>query len=171
MSVLSWGGPLVEFAKLADGKLPEEAKWDKMPEIKQGTAQLTTEAGEKTEALDEFGNVVDTRTAKSKYTFECQIFVKKGDKRPIEDEDGVIIDNYAVRVTPEDPTTEGFIMGNTSVSVEETWSSADGKLLKYTFAGLKPETGKILKPYIAKQESEPANPERGGGEPVGEDEE
>lgn len=154
MSVLSWGGPLVEFAKLVNGKLPEGATWEKMPEIKQGTAQLTTEAGEKTEALDEFGNVVDTRTAKSKYTFECQIFVKKGDKRPIADEDGVIIDNYAMRLTPEDPTTEGIKMDKCSVSVEETWSSADGKLLKYSFSGLKPEEGKICKPYLAEQEAE-----------------
>lgn len=153
MAVLSWGGPIVEFFKLVAGKITAGAVWSKMPEIKQGTAQLTTEAGEKTEAIDEFGNVVDTRTAKSKYTFECQIFVKKGDTRPIEDKDGVIVDNYAVRITPEDPETEGFIMENTSVSVEETWSSADGKLLKYTFAGLKPETGNILKPYIAEQES------------------
>ena len=57
------------------------------------------------------------------------------------------MDNYAVRLTPEDETCEGFLMENCAVSVEESWSSADGKLLKYTFDGLKPTTGKICKPY------------------------
>lgn len=114
---------------------------------------MSVEAGEKVEAIDEKGDVVDTRTAKSKYTFECQIFVKKGDTKPIEDADGVIVENYAIRLTPEDPSTEGFLMENTSVAVEETWSAADGKLLKYTFSGLKPQNGKICKPYIAEPES------------------
>ena len=175
MSVLSWGGPTIEFAELdQDGNIPEGAAWKKMPEIKNGTAQLNTEDGEKVEATDEDGNVVDTRTAKSKYTLGFQIFVKKGDKRPIEDEDGVIVSNYAVRLTPKDPKTEGFKMDKTSVSVNETWSAADGKLLKYSFAGLKPKEGKICKPYVAQSEAEsekPANPEQGGGELGGEDEE
>lgn len=152
MSVLSWGGPTIEFTQSNNGAPDSNAVWKKMPDIKQGTAQLTTEAGEKTEALNEFGEVVDTRTAKSKYTLEFQVFVKKGDKKPIEDADGVVLANYAVRLTPEDATNEGFIMDNCSVSCEETWSSADGKLWKYTFNGLKPKEGKILKPYVAEEE-------------------
>ena len=74
----------------------------------------------------EGGDVVDTRRGKNKYVFELEIFVKKGDAKPIEDEDGVIVDNYAVRLTPEDEAC---------------------KLWKYTFDAKKPETGKTLKPY------------------------
>lgn len=123
--------------------------WDTLPEIVINTAQLTTEAGTRTEALEEGGGVVDVRYEKSKYSFVCQLFVKKDDEKPIEDEDGVIIGNYAVRLTPEDPETEGFIMDRTSVSCVETWTSADGKRWAYTFSGLIPETGNILKPYLA----------------------
>lgn len=161
MAVLSWGGPTIGFTLSKNGAPEANAEWKNMPDIKQGTAQLTTEAGEKTEALNEFGEVVDTRTAKSKYTLEFQVFVKKGDKKPIEDADGVILDNYAVRLTPEDPTNEGFQMDNCSVSCEETWSSADGKLWKYTFSGLKPKEGSILKSYLAKLDagSEPGTEE------------
>ena len=65
----------------------------------------------------------------------------------IEDEDGVIVDNYAVRLTPEDEACEGFLIENATVSVTESWSSADGKLWKYTFDAKKPGTGKTLKPY------------------------
>lgn len=153
MAVLGWGWNKLEITKSVGGAPAADAVWTKFPEVKQGTAQLSVEAGEKVEAIDEKGDVVDTRTAKSKYTFECQIFVKKGDTKPIEDADGVIVENYAIRLTPEDPSTEGFLMENTSVAVEETWSAADGKLLKYTFSGLKPKNGKICKPYIAEPES------------------
>jgi len=147
MSVLSWGKPKVEFGALtSNGAAP--TTWKVMPEIVQGTAKLTTEKGNKTEAVEEGGGIVDIYTGKNKYTFELEVFAKKSDTaKPIDDEDGVIIDNFAIRLTPEDPTNDGFIMDKTNVSFEETWSSADGKRWKYTFTGLKPATGKILKPY------------------------
>jgi len=148
MAVIGWGKPKVEGGKLtANGGAP--TTWIVFPEIVQGTAQLTTEQGNKQEALEEGGGIVDVRFDKSKYTFELELFVKKGDTKPIEDDDGIILDNYAIRLTPEDPKTEGFIMDRTNVSCVETWTSNDGKRWKYTFSGLKPQTGKILKPYNA----------------------
>lgn len=145
MSVLSWGKPKVEFVDSVDGT-PDET-WTEMPAIKENTAQLTTTKGTKVEATEEGGDVIDARYGKNKYTFELEVFVKKGDTRPMEDEDGVVVDNKAVRLTPEDEECEGFIIENALASVEETWSSADGKLLKYTFDAKKPKTGKTLKPY------------------------
>lgn len=146
MAKLSWGEPKVEIAPIDNGVI---GSYTALPEIKQGTATLNTEAGEQTEALDEGGNVVDSRTAKSKYTFECDIFVKKGDECPVEDEDGIVKTNYAMRLTPEDPTCHGFMMPMTSVSVQESWSSADGSLWHLTFKGLKPKSGRTLQPYQA----------------------
>lgn len=149
MSVLSWGKPTVEFTKSVDGAPATEppASWTAFPEIKEDTAKLTTTEGTKKEATEEGGDVVDTRKGKNKYSFELEIFVKKGDEKPIDDEDGVILDNYAVRLTPEDEECEGFLIENATVSVTESWSSADGKLWKYTFDAKKPKTGKTLKPY------------------------
>lgn len=149
MSVLSWGKPTVEFTKSVNGAVPTEPTptWTAFPEIKEDTAKLTTTEGTKKEATEEGGDVVDTRRGKNKYVFELEIFVKKGDEKPIEDEDGVIVDNYAVRLTPEDEACEGFLIENATVSVTESWSSADGKLWKYRFDAKKPETGKTLKPY------------------------
>lgn len=149
MSVLSWGKPKVEFTKSVNGAVPPEPTptWTAFPEIKEDTAKLTTTEGTKKEATEEGGDLVDTRKGKNKYSFELEIFVKKGDEKPIEDEDGVIVDNYAVRLTPEDEECEGFLIENATVSVTESWSSADGKLWKYTFDAKKPKTGKTLKPY------------------------
>ena len=147
MSVLSWGKPTIEVALLGADGTPGE--WTEIDTPKQDTSQLTTEAGTKTEATEEGGGTVDVRYDKSKYTFVCQLFAKKGGSKPIEDNDGVVLDNYAVRLTPEDPTNVGFVMDKTNVSLVDTWSAADGKLWQYTFEGLVPSEGKILKPYTA----------------------
>jgi len=148
MAVLSWGQPKVEIGKLTSGD-GAPSIWEELPEIVKDTAKLNTEQGNKTEAIAEGGGIVDVRFDKSKYTFELELFVKKGDTKPIEDEDGIVLDNYAVRLTPEDPETDGFIMDKVNVGCVETWTSADGKRWKYTFNGLIPKTGKILKTYKA----------------------
>lgn len=148
MAVLTWGEPVLEICELDDkGAIPSSPTWKELPEIVQGTAQLSTEDGEVTEALDEGGAIVDSRTKKSKYSFACELFVKKGDTKPIEDEDGVVTKNYAIRLTPEDSTLKGWILPKTSVSVKTTWSSTDGTRWAYTFKGLKPATGTILQEY------------------------
>jgi hypothetical protein len=147
MAVISWGKPTIEIAPLGAGDVP--GAWLAIDTPKLDSSQLNTEAGNKTEALEEGGGVVDTKYDKSKYTFKCQLFAKKEAVKPIVDEDGRVLQNYAVRLIPEDPTLEGWIMERTSVSVVETWSSADGKLWEYTFEGLVPLNGNILKPYTA----------------------
>ena len=144
MAVLSWGKPKLEI-KTVDG-----GSWTEITvPIKQGTATLETEAGEKTEALEEGGGMVDVRYAKSKYTFTFGLYAKKGASKPISDEDGLVTTNYALRLTPEDSTTPGFIMNKANVSVQDTWNSTDGGLWVYTFSALKPDSGNMLVPYTA----------------------
>ena len=149
MSILSWGKPKVEVAPYVNGALPSTPSWSELSEIQQGTAQLETEQGEKTEALEEGGGVVDVRYGASKYTFTLSLFIKKGLTKPIADNDGVVTNNYAVRLTPEDTAAHGFILPKCSVSLQETWSSADGGLWTYTFSALKPSTGQTLQAYSA----------------------
>lgn len=118
-----------------------------MKVIVEKTAVLSTAPGETMEAKGAGGELVDTKVGKNKYTFVCELFVKNGDSKPLEDDDGVVVDKYTVRLTPEDVLQEGFIMDNCSVKVEESWSEEIGKKWKYTFDGLVPAVGKILKPY------------------------
>ena len=145
MAILSWGKPKVEIGVSTAGATA--SSWTVLPEIVEKTAQLTTEKGAKVEAKGEGGELIDSRNEKNKYKFEAEIFVKKGDSKPIADVDGTITAKYSVRLTPEDDTLEGWLIDNSSVSVEETWSSDKGKNWKYTFDGLKPATGTILKAY------------------------
>ena len=144
---LSWGKPKIEVAPFVDGALPASPVYTAFPEVREDSARLSTTKGKKREARAEGGDLVDMCYSKNSYTFECEVFVKSGDTRPIEDNDGVIATKYAVRLTPEDPSAEGFIFEKSLVSVEEIWSAADGKLLKYTFEALKPANGKMCKPY------------------------
>ena len=145
MSVLSWGKPKVEIGVSLAGAIA--LIFTPLPVIVDKTALLTTTKGAKVEAKGEGGEVIDTRVEKNAYSFACELFVKKGDAKPIEDVDGTIAGRYSVRLTPEDPTIAGWLMHNTSVSVEETWSSDQGQKLKYTFDGIKPAAGNILVPY------------------------
>jgi hypothetical protein len=147
MSILAWGKPLIEFTVSTAGAIPVAAVWAPMPPSKLDTSKLTTTKGTKLEATEEGGALIDSKSQANKYSFVTEVFVKKGDERPIPDEDGVIDSNYGWRLTPEDDTLEGYIMENASVSVEENWTSKDGSSLIYTFDGLKPAAGKILKPY------------------------
>ena len=155
MSVLTWGEPKVEISKLVSGS---PVTWTELEEIQQNSAQLTTEEGDTTDALDEGGDIVDSRRGKNRYTFTFALFRKRGDTKPIVDEDGVITDEYAIRLTPEDATLTGWKMLRCKVSVAESWTSADGSLWTYTFRGLKPTSGNTLTDYTA-----PSGSGSGGG--------
>lgn len=146
MATLSWGKPTVEIIAFIAG-VQQTTPWVALPEIKQDTAKLTTTKGNKVDALGEGGEIIDTRTDKNKYTFECEVFMQRGASKPIPDTDGIVAENYSIRLTPEDVTLEGWKIDKAAVTVEESWTSKDGTMLKYTFEGLKPATGNMLKPY------------------------
>lgn len=145
MAVLSWGKPLIEYGTSAAGA--QATTFSAFDTPKEDTTQLTTTKGDKVEAKEEGGRVVDTRIKASTFQLVFDLFVKKGFIRPISDVDGVVAGDYSVRLTPEDDETEGFVMDSCTVSVEETFNTADGKIIRYTFDGKKPATGAILKPY------------------------
>lgn len=150
MAKLTWGQPKVEIVKCTTENIPGDDWADIAGAIKQGTATLSTEAGERTEALDEGGAVVDVRVAKNKYTFTFTMFGQRGVEKPIPDDNGLISDNYAVRLTPEDSTLPGFIINCASVTLLESWTSADGTLWEYSFSALMPGGNKkMLEPYTA----------------------
>lgn len=146
MSQLSWGKPDIETASSTNGA-PVEAKWAGVPTPKEDSTKLTPQAGTEKEASEEGGDLVDSRTGKNKYQFEFDLFVKKGEKRPWEDNDGVIEGEHAFRLTPEDPDCEGFQIDRCTLRVEESYTTAEGIMLHYVAKVLKPKEGKMVKPY------------------------
>lgn len=148
MAILSWGKPKIKHAESVDGSPATGAQWKEIDTPKQDTTKVTPTAGNEVTANEEGGEVVDSRVGKNTYQFEFDIFVKKGQPRPFEDEDGFIKGEHAFRVIPEDDACEGMQIDRCTLRVEESYSAADGKLLHYVAKCLKPATGKTVKPYI-----------------------
>jgi hypothetical protein len=147
MAILSWGKPLIETTASVDGAAGGSAVWTAIDTPKEDTTKLTTTAGTDVEAVEEGGEVVDKRKGKNKYTFEFDLFVKKGVDLPFEDEDGVISGEHCIRLTPEDDTCKGILIDRCTLSVEENYSVKDGKIKHYVATVLKPKTGKMVKEY------------------------
>lgn len=148
MAILSWGKCRVLHALSISGAPAANAEWNQWDTPKEDTTKVTPTKGTKKEAVEEGGDLVDVRYAKNKYALEFEIFVKKGVARPIEDIDGIIAGEHAFRIIPEDEECEGVQIDRCSGTVDESYSTADGKMLKYTFDVTKPVSGKMVKPYI-----------------------
>lgn len=152
MAQLSWGKMTLEFAESAGGepKGGQSAVWKKIDTPKNGTTKIETTAGNVTEALEEGGGVVDSRTEQNKYQLEFDLFVKKDVEPPFTDVDGVIPGEFAFRLTPEDDSTKGYLIHRAQVSVQESYTSADGGLLHYVVKVLKPKEGTFIRHYKKK---------------------
>lgn len=148
MALLSWGKPTIETTTSTNGAPAASATWTAIDTPKDTTTKLNPTAGTEVEAVEEGGDVVDSRTGKNKYQFEFDHFVKKGKDRPWEDNDGIIAGEHAFRVTPEDEDCEGIQIDRCTLRVEENYSTADGIMLHYVAKVLKPAIGKMVKPYF-----------------------
>ena len=138
---ISWGKPTILVADLD----ASEFAWKKIPTPADGTTQLSTTAGDKTEALVEGGAVEDVKYAKSKYALQYNVRATKGRKKPIQDKDGVVTHNYAVILQPEDAGCSGLLIQLSTVSVENTFTAADGKawLFKHDALQLEDESNQV----------------------------
>jgi hypothetical protein len=145
-SKLKWGKMTVEIAPITAGTI---GTYTAIFTPKQGGFALNVEDGNKLEAFIEGGERIDVRQDAKKYSFEFQVLLGEGLEKPIEDVDGIILGEYAIRVIPENALLDGFLMERASVSVSETFTSEEGHLATYTFEALKPTSGKMLKPYTA----------------------
>lgn len=141
---LSWGKPVIKIGKLGDGgKAP--ISWIDIPTPVENSTKLTPTKGAKKEAKIEGGENEAVKYAANTYTFEFELRAGKGRAKPVEDIDGIISGEYAVKLQPEDPTVEGIVIDRSVMSMEETFDTENGKKWKYTFDVLKPSTGNQVK--------------------------
>lgn len=141
MSVLGWGKCRL-FTKNLDKK---DATWKEWPTPVENSTNLETTKGDKQEAKIEGGENEDVRYSKSTYVLNANIRAAKGRKKPIADSDGIISDNYAVAVQPEDPGAVGVIIDKAKPSVADTWATEEGGIWEYAFDALKPASGDQVK--------------------------
>lgn len=138
---LSWGKPKIWVKGLSG----TDNKWREIPTPAENTTELQTEKGDKTEARVEGGDNEDVRYGKNNYALVMDIRKAIGRETPIENDEGVVNVEYSVALQPEDPAAPGFIIDRSEVSVEDSYTAADGAIWRITFDALKPTAGKKVK--------------------------
>lgn len=138
---VGWGQPKIEVKKLGD--VPGE--WQAFATPVEGTTQLTTTQGDKMEAKIEGGENEAVKYKKNTYqlVFDVRQVPERTD--PIIDSDGVVADEYSVRITPENATAIGALIDRASVNVQKKFDAENGLVKTYTFDVLKAPTGDSVK--------------------------
>lgn len=141
---LSWGKPTIKIGMLgANNAAP--TTWIDIPTPVENSTKLTPTKGTKKEAKIEGGENEAIKYSANTYAFEFEIRSGNGRAKPVDDVDGVIAGEYAVKLQPENPTSEGIVIDRSVMSLEETYDAENGTKLKYTFDVLKPVTGNQVK--------------------------
>lgn len=138
---IGWGKPRIFIKNLSD----TGGKWIEIPTPTEGSVQLTPTKGDRKEAKLEGGDNEDVKFGKNNYEFVYQIRIADNKTMPIQHDEGIVLDEYAVALQPENPNVPGFIIDKSRVSVEDPWSSEEGGEWTYTHDALKPDKGKKVK--------------------------
>lgn len=141
MSKISWGKCSIYIKDLEE----TGAKWEQIPTPIEDSTELSTEKGDKLEALIEGGEAEDVKYKANKYALAYGIRRMKERAMPFADVDGVIAHRHAVAVVPEDNTAPGCLIDNSAVSCEDVYNAADGASVTYTHDVLKPDSGNAVK--------------------------
>ena len=149
MSRISWGKPRL-FVKDTD---TTGSTWQELYTPVEDSTQLTVTKGDKMEARIEGGEAEDVKYKRSTYSVSFNI--RKGKipntnpvqnrKLPFHSIDGYVEKHFALMLQPEDPTCEGFYIGDATVSVDDTYTAADGGMWQVTMDALRADKGDTVK--------------------------
>lgn len=134
--IISWGIPTIKVYKFNGSAIGPEILF---PTPVDGSTELSTEKGDKMEALVEGGEAEAIKYKRGKYTLTFQI--RRGANRnlPINGVDGVVDGEYRVVLEPEQKSegAPGFAIRKAVCSYEDSYTSSDGAIRTYTFESLK----------------------------------
>lgn len=141
--VLSWGKCQVSLTPVEGTNATESAATIK--NIVDGSAQLTTTQGDKTEAKIEGGEVEAVRYSRNTYELTFQERLGVGKIQPsIKGDDGVVAGEWTCVLTPEAEGAPAFTFTRSTINVQVSYTSADGAIVTYTVSALKPENGQQI---------------------------
>lgn len=144
--ILNFGKCRIDFTQSVGRAIPTGATWTQITEPREGTAKLTTNEGADLEAKIEGGEILDSLPGKGSYTFEWEVFVKKGAAAPFNDNDGVVSGEWALRVIPvEDTTCPSIQIDCCVIKASQDYTVNDAWRIKYTAKALKPASGNTVK--------------------------
>ena len=141
MSKLSWGKPRL-FIKDLEASQPS---WKELNTPVQDTTEIQVTNGDKLEAPIEGGQNEEVKFKASTYEIVYNIRKLKGRTVPIANTDGVVSKHYALAVMPEDPTNIGFYVPDTTVSIDDSFTSQDGAIWQIQHDAITAASGNTVK--------------------------
>ena len=141
MSNLSWGKPRI-FIKDLDAETPA---WKELNTPVQDSTELQPTKGDKMEAPVEGGENEEVKYKDSTFAVVYNIRKYKGRQVPIPNKNGVASHHYAFMLQPEDPANIGFYIEKTAVTVDDTFTTADGAIWAIQHDALAPASGNTVK--------------------------
>ena len=137
---IAWGKPGIYIRKVTD------PRWIKIPTPVKDSTQLTPTKGDKTEAQVEGGEAEAVRHNANSYELAYALRLAAGRTMPIPHVNGIVSDEYAVVVVPENASVPGPYIERSEVTVEDPINAADGSNWLHTHSCLIPVSGgKIVK--------------------------
>lgn len=132
---LDWGK-----CKVVVDKNGQRGKATTIEDIVEGSTQLNTEQGQKTEAVIEGGEVIATRYQRNKYSLTFQEFGQPS----IENIDGIVAGYHDVTLVNCDSGVDKEVFTITAViNVQPGFSSEYGTVTNYTCDAVRQEDGSI----------------------------
>lgn len=131
MGQLSWRFGSLQTKVSEDGKPKTGVAWDNIPTPKDKTLKTSSQAGERTEAKNEKGELVDAKQMPASEKIEFQLFVAKGEKIPFKDKRGIVGGEHALRFIPDDPTCIGWQADRVGITVLKSSDMETGILFQY----------------------------------------
>lgn len=133
--------------KISVNGVPDaESEWQELRTPKEGTTSLNATEGTDVEAIVEGGEVIDSITGATNYTFEWEEYDEKGQAPSFPDVDGIVSGEFALQVLPaRDESCPGFQIDRCTIKSSSSYTTADGQRTKYTAKPLKPAQGNTVK--------------------------
>lgn len=137
---VAWGQPKIEVKKKTG-----ETSWTAFAIPVEDSTKLECTQGDKMEAKIEGGENEAVKYKANTYVLSFQVRQVPERTDPISGVDGIVQDEYAVRVTPENQDAIGVLIDRSSVNIQSAFDSQNGLVNTYTFDALKPEVGNTVK--------------------------
>ncbi len=141
MSNLSWGKPRI-FVKDLD---TTGAKWKELNTPVEDSTELQVTKGDKMEAPIEGGENEEVKYKDGEYAVVYNIRKYKNRAVPIPNKNGVASKHYGFILQPEDSENVGFYIEKTTVTVDDTFTAADGAIWAIQHDAIAATSGNTVK--------------------------
>ena len=140
--ILSWGECEIKITPI-EGSGAKVDSPITFPTPVEGTANLTTTQGDKTEAKVEGGAVMAVRYGANTYelTFDIRMHSTLT-TLPLDGKDGIVPGEFKVEIKPKDnEAAPGVTIARAACNVQVAYTSEGGVVATYTFSSLKTTDG------------------------------